>query len=118
MPIIPRPCIEHGCTAYAVPGKARCTTHYAQFEATRRADPHLTGRRGSTPEWRRARGLALWRFKRTCQDCHRTQGQIEALKGKLEVHHIDGDPSNNAQGNLLPLCSLGCHQRAQAKLRR
>ena len=31
--------------------------------------------------------------------------------GRLEVHHVDGDPSNNDPGgNLLTLCK-GCHIR-------
>jgi 5-methylcytosine-specific restriction endonuclease McrA len=28
----------------------------------------------------------------------------------LQVHHLDGDPSNNAADNLIPLCA-GCHLR-------
>lgn len=113
----PRPCVEHRCPAYAVPGKSRCATHEARHEAKRRADPGVTGRRGTSPEWRRARGLCLYRFKHTCQGCGRTLPQIVALDGKLEVHHKDGDSNNNAQGNLEPLCTLGCHRHAGRLLR-
>ncbi len=35
-----------------------------------------------------------------CQTCGGT--------GELEVHHIDGDPTNNQTDNLLPVCR-GCH---------
>ncbi|MBA3546069.1 MAG: HNH endonuclease [Nannocystis sp.] len=107
-----RPCLTSRCPEYAVPGESRCQEHQAEWEAQRRADPNLTGRRGTTAEWRRARGLSLWRHKRTCQDCGLTEAQLRLVNGRLEVHHVDGDATNNRQSNLVPLCSLGCHRRA------
>jgi len=45
------------------------------------------------------------RDKYTCQDCGITQNQIGR---KLDVHHIDGDDTNNIEENMITLC-LGCH---------
>jgi hypothetical protein len=107
-----RPCIERRCPRYAKPGGSRCEEHESEFERRRRADPMLTGRRGTSAEWARARGLALWRARYTCQGCRRTKREVQRLGGRLEVHHRDGDATNNRQGNLAVLCSLGCHRRA------
>lgn len=39
----------------------------------------------------------------------------KAYAGKnIQLHHIDGDPSNNDQSNLIPLC-LNCHSEVQTK---
>ena len=40
---------------------------------------------------------------RTCQQC--------GDGGRLELHHVDGDPSNDAPDNLMLLC-LDCHVEA------
>jgi 5-methylcytosine-specific restriction endonuclease McrA len=104
-----KPCLVHRCTGYAPKGRSRCPTHEAEFEAARRANPDLTGRRGTSPEWRRARGLSLWRHKHTCQKCGVTQAVLKSRRESLEVHHVDGDASNNRQSNLLPLCP-SCHR--------
>jgi 5-methylcytosine-specific restriction endonuclease McrA len=112
-----RPCmgvsLDDRCPEYALAHESRCSDCKARFEAKRRADPNVTGRRGTTAEWRRARGLKLWRQKQklghnACQKCRRTDWS-------LEVHHADGDSSNNAQKNLVILCSV-CHREATAEL--
>ncbi len=105
---IPRPCIHRRCPEYSVPGGSRCATHLAEFEAKRRADPELTGRRGTSPEWRRARGLSLWRHGNCCLDCGDPLAAIQARGDKLEVDHVDGDANNNRQSNLEPRCTP-CH---------
>jgi 5-methylcytosine-specific restriction endonuclease McrA len=109
---VPIPCSRHGCPRYAQPGKSRCEQHEVEFEQRRRADPSLTGRRGTDPAWARARGLALHRFGRTCQRCFRKEARLHELGLKLEVHHVDGDATNHRQGNLLPLCET-CHREGR-----
>jgi hypothetical protein len=66
----------------------------------------LTGRRGTSKEWRRARGLSLWRHNHRCLECG-----AEAT----EVHHVDGDASNHRQSNLRPLCHA-CHREAHRRI--
>jgi nucleoside-triphosphatase THEP1 len=39
-------------------------------------------------------------YERQCVACESTD--------KIEVHHIDGDSTNNQENNLIPLCE-GCH---------
>ena len=45
---------------------------------------------------------------RTCEQC--------GDGGRLELHHVDGDPSNDAPGNLMLLC-LDCHHAATEQQR-
>jgi 5-methylcytosine-specific restriction endonuclease McrA len=104
-----RPCIEFRCPEYTL--ATRCEKHQAEFEAKRRANPSLTGRRGTTADWRRARGLALWRAGYRCRDCGISQKELEAQGKSLEVHHVDGDAHNDRQSNLRPLCPP-CHRAA------
>ena len=37
--------------------------------------------------------------------------ECERTDVALEVHHLDGDPSNNARANTIPLC-CDCHRGA------
>ena len=46
-----------------------------------------------------------------CPDCGRGQ---EQLRSGFEVHHIDGDPTNNKIGNLVALCRP-CHNIREGK---
>jgi 5-methylcytosine-specific restriction endonuclease McrA len=110
-----RPCLgfqtagepRHRCPEYALPGESRCEACKALFEAWRRTQPHLTGRRGTSSEWRRLRGLAIHRARHRCQRC----GKHEERSG-LEVHHVDGDSENNRLSNLRALCP-DCHKIEQ-----
>lgn len=59
------------------------------------------------------RGLRLHIDKYTCQGC--------GAKENLQVHHVDGDATNNVIRNLLTLCGAvtergTCHWRAQRNL--
>jgi len=115
-----RGCIERvangrRCPRYALPGRSRCAEHEAAHEAARRRDPSLTGRRGSTPEQRRARRAALARDRYRCRDCGRSARELRRGEA-LEVHHVDGDARNGAPHNLRTLCT-SCHRAAQAALR-
>ena len=50
--------------------------------------------------WARLRRFVLDRDGWQCQRCGRY--------GRMEIHHVDGDPSNNTPDNLRTLCR-GCH---------
>lgn len=45
-----------------------------------------------------------------CPDCRTPPGV-----SMLEIHHIDGDPNNNDEANLLAICSV-CHTKAEKRL--
>lgn len=51
------------------------------------------------------------RSEYNCPDCGRGEGQ---LRSGFEVHHIDGDPTNNKIGNLVALCRP-CHNIREGK---
>ena len=55
--------------------------------------------------WARLRRFILDRDGWRCSKCGRY--------GRLECHHVDGDPSNNDPGNLTTLCR-SCHIRHHA----
>lgn len=53
-----------------------------------------------------------------CQDCGITQEECKKKYGGiLDVHHIDGDDTNNNLDNMISLC-LSCHQKLHHKERR
>jgi len=56
------------------------------------------------------------RDKYTCQDCERPQkNNLKRWGRKLDVHHINGDKSNNHPENLISLCKI-CHGKADRVL--
>lgn len=59
--------------------------------------------RGSTRSWRRIREAVLRRDGYRCTAKRNGQRCIEG--SRLEVHHIDGNPANNALENLETLCA-------------
>jgi 5-methylcytosine-specific restriction endonuclease McrA len=101
MPV--RPCLGHPgkprCPKYALKGQSRCE---GCLQAIR---PLLTGARGTSPEWSRARKKALERDKHRCRICESTL--------ELEVHHLDRDARNNDLMNLVTLC--GVHHKEAHK---
>jgi len=62
----------------------------------------FTGERGSRGNWRGVRHRALLRDGFQCRDCPERE--------HLAVHHVDGDPRNDALDNLIVLCPT-CHNR-------
>ena len=106
-----RPCIERGCPAYTT--ATRCETHQTEFEARRRADPTVTGRRGSSPQWKRLRLEALTRDLFSCRICGVSDALLRLAGRALEVHHIDGNANNNDLSNLMSRCP-DCHHEAHA----
>ena len=63
--------------------------------------------RGYDTGWRKARVEALKRFDFICQRCGRRA---------VMVHHVDGNPENNDQSNLMPLCRQD-HERIHGRKR-
>jgi hypothetical protein len=51
------------------------------------------------------------RFEYTCPDCGRSNDE---LRNSFEVHHIDGNPTNNKLANLVGLCRP-CHNIREGK---
>lgn len=103
-----RPCREPGCPAVAT-HRGWCAEHAGPAEAARRrahdARRPSAARRGYDARWRRVRAMVLAREPR-CRDCA-AAGRVTLAN---EVHHIDGNPRNNALDNLMPLCKP-CHSR-------
>jgi 5-methylcytosine-specific restriction endonuclease McrA len=113
---VPKRCLLHACIEYAQPGESYCATHLIAREKTRRKDPTLTGRRGTSGPWRKARTKALARAKWHCEGCGKSFRTIARAGGHLEVHHVDGDAHNSEPENLQVLCSgpdrtQWCHHR-------
>jgi DNA-directed RNA polymerase subunit RPC12/RpoP len=112
MPKPPRPCIERlpdgrGCPEYAIPGKSRCEAHQREAMKKRDLSP------GTTPEWRRARKLALERTGYRCERCGKTDAESRAEgKGGLHVHHADnrGVRAQEHDQALLEVRCPGCHR--------
>ena len=54
----------------------------------------------------------------TCQDCSIIQEEYKKkCNKKLDVHHIDGDDTNNTEENMITLCRL-CHKYWENKFKR
>jgi 5-methylcytosine-specific restriction endonuclease McrA len=93
-----RPCIERDCPRL-VKDATRCPECAAAHERKRKARG-LTGKRGSTHRWRKARRRALIRDGYRCVRCD--------CPYPLEVDHINGDPEDHRLENLQTLC-VKCH---------
>ena len=106
-----RGCIERlpdgrGCPSYALPGKARCELHQREAMANRNLSP------GTTPEWRRARKLALERAGHRCSKCGRTEAEARAAGSWLEVTTCSGAGVRSAThdlADLVVMCRRPCH---------
>lgn len=91
-------CSNPMCSNRVPVGVRRCPAcKRARHQAQDRARPSAA-RRGYGAEWRRIRAAYL----RECPLCQRC-GAVGQ-----EVHHRDGDSSNNEPGNLETLCQ-SCH---------
>ncbi|MBA7699771.1 hypothetical protein ES703_108474 [subsurface metagenome] len=63
------------------------------------------------PNWPEISQACIERANRICQGCGRSDRTDDIV---LTSHHIDYDPSNCADDNLVCLCQ-GCHLRRQGK---
>lgn len=55
-------------------------------------------------------------FNHHCARCGQDCQSIHSGEQQLQVHHIDENPSNNAPGNLIPLCAR-CHLKIEREAR-
>jgi len=101
-----------GCSQLAAPGSGRCVEHkrqrWADYE-TRRPDREETLAFYRSPEWRRARALALELAGGRCSRC--------GSGVRLQVDHIRPVKDGGApfdQGNLAALC-VRCHSTKTAR---
>jgi len=66
--------------------------------------PHHGSRRDKSAASLRAKVIEQGRFGRRCYFCDFAFGKTE----DYEIHHLDGDHTNSATENLVPICEL-CH---------
>ena len=59
-------------------------------------------------EYKRSKDVVLNRDNYSCYRCGKQYSKHDNLNGKLMVHHIDKNPSNNDIANMIPLCRR-CH---------
>ena len=109
----PKPCRKPGCRNLATDAGGYCPEHkHLADEALalrRSAQDKVRGnaaKRGYDAHWQRVRHLQLRRDP-LCAICARA-AEV--------VHHRDGNPRNNASGNLMSLCRE-CHERLHGRLR-
>lgn len=93
-----RPCLD--CPELVPLPRSRCSIH-ERANRQRRKEEGRTGARGSTRAWRRLREFILSRDGRRCVRC----GSLRYLT----VHHIDLNPRNDNEENLVTLCE-DCHK--------
>jgi 5-methylcytosine-specific restriction endonuclease McrA len=66
------------------------------------------GQKYSLKEWKSIRTIILARDGYRCIVCDASTG--------LHIHHIDGDSTNDNQGNLITLCNF-CHAKAHSEFK-
>jgi len=109
----PKPCRKPGCRNLTQDAGGYCPEHEHLAEEAlllrRSARDKARGnaaKRGYGAHWQRVRYLKLRRDP-LCALCARA-AEV--------VHHCDGNPRNNASGNLMSLCRE-CHERLHGRLR-
>ena len=97
-----RPCGKTGCPKLT---PTRFCDEHAKAERKRYDSERIPSRqRGYNAAWRRIR-LQVMNDEPLCRRCA-DAGRVTAAS---LVHHIDEDSTNNARGNLEPLCNP-CHE--------
>ena len=84
---------------------------------------HPNVKRNKNPNYIDGRTKAIRELKekirkrdKVCQKCKITQEEcLMKHNRKLDVHHSDGDDTNNAENNMIVLCR-SCHKKEQEKL--
>ena len=90
---LPSPCTWPGCA-----NTQPCPTHTRKRTSGRHRE--TTKARGYSSRWRTTRDAIIKRDMGMCVFCGSTH--------KLHVHHLDHDPRNNLESNLITLCER-CH---------
>lgn len=114
----PRPCKKPGCAAFTQNANGFCEAHQkhaAELERQRqkRGDERResASKRGYGHYWQRVRTSFL-RRNPLCHDCAGA-GRVTVA---THVHHLDEDPRNNMDHNLLALC-FDCHEKRHGRKR-
>jgi 5-methylcytosine-specific restriction endonuclease McrA len=95
-----KPCLEPGCPNLVERG--RCDWHRRQFERPRKVSG-ATGARGSTRSWRKLRLEIAAEQAERCASCD------TALLEGWQLHHRNGDATDDRRENLEALCAE-CHK--------
>lgn len=102
-----RSCMAPGCNATYDGKGAYCPIHKGLQDRQYNATSRDRGKDAfyHSARWRAIRRLIL-SHEPLCRVC-RENGDIKEAQ---EVHHIDGDYTNNAEENLMPIC-ISCHNK-------
>ena len=66
---------------------------------------------------RRKKEAAGWKCERCGMQCRKPGEKFDTHRRTLTVHHIDRDPENCSEENLMALCA-GCHLAAHRRERK
>ena len=101
-----RPCSCSGCPGLAELGTSYCKAH---TKLGRRYDDRrgTASKRGYDARWLKIRAMVLAE-EPLCRACGE-QGKTTVAS---MVHHADGNPRNNDETNLVPLCTA-CHGKVR-----
>lgn len=87
----------------------KCQKDYATIEYIRRwKNGKESGMRGKTNISRHIRKYLIEKHNNSCEKCGWDKVNLITGNSPLEIHHIDGDHTNNKEDNLELLCP-NCH---------
>ena len=110
MPYLPKKCCVYPNCGMLVPSKERyCEEHAKKVSKDYEQTRETAVKRGYTKRWQKIRKIKL------AQDpmCECNACREQRLAANI-VHHIDGNPKNNASRNLMSM-NDSCHNRLHAK---
>jgi len=107
----PHECRKPGC--HVLTNTPYCEEHTRPRESTQKPRESTTDR-GYGHSWQKRREAYLARAENVlCRRC--TAAGIRGIRAEL-IHHKDGNPHNNDESNLEPLCN-DCHERHHGRKR-
>ena len=105
----PRPCSWPGCPLLTTDKSCLCPEHKKAAGKAYERTRETAVARGYTTRWRDLRKMVLSRNPMClCDDCKGDN------KPATMVHHIDGNPLNNGDDNLMPM-HMACHNKLHIK---
>ena len=115
-----RPCRYPRCSRLTTSKHGYCPTHKKSTDKSYELTRETATQRGYTKRtWQNLRKIVL-NNNPLCADPHTTHKRYSETVPATEVHHIDGDRTNNfyekghPDNNLQPLCKQ-CHSRLTAQ---
>lgn len=112
----PKPCLHPGCKKITLEKNGYCLDHQDEYEKreairNRRRGGNASARsRGYTRTWEKVRIAQLYR-EPLCR-IHKRDGFVKIAD---RVHHIDGNPTNNNESNLMSICRQ-CHEKIHGRV--